>query len=411
MFLLIAWRNIIVNKRRSLISIFLSAFLTVLLIFFIAWQDGQHEKMIRDSIEAYTGYVQIQGLNFQKYPDYEHLVYNLQEVKQKIKHVPGIKHSSERFETFALYSAQSDSIGGLLIGIVPSTEQYVSRLKRSVIQGRFLKDTDGADVLVGKDMAERLKIQIGDKLTFISQALDYSTAADILTVKGIFNTASALDFNAAFINKNYMDSQFLSDNTASAIVIMPVKKQLYKLDNLTAAINKVLDTKKNIAVSWQTILSSLVQLVNMDSAFGYLSYGILLVVVFFVIMIFSLINIFQRTKEIGVLKAIGTKPSQIFRMIIGESFLLGFISVIIGGIIGLLLIYYFNIHPIEIKVSKEILDQYKKWGIMDFNFPTLVSYALVLKVCFIVLAMNIVAALYPIYKVNRFKPIEAINYI
>ncbi|MFH1776885.1 MAG: FtsX-like permease family protein [Candidatus Omnitrophota bacterium] len=412
MFWKIAWRNIWAAKRRAILKIALSAFCTVFLVFFLSFMHGQHVKMIKDAVEIYTGYIQITGRDYYDHPDYDHLIYNLKAVKKIIAGYPEIERASERLETFALFSGEEDSVGGMLTGINPVEEQYISRIKKAVKQGEYLDGTAKPFALIGKKLAERLKIRLGDKVTYISQAIDYSMAADNLIIKGIFTTGSQLDAQGIFINKAYMDEVFLTEDIASHYCILPKEKfRETKLKYLVGKLNQQLPSSENTAVSWKVPLKSLVQLVQVDNAFGYFSYGILVVVIFFVIMIFSLISIFQRTREIGILRAVGTKPREVLMILLGEAFFLGMISVIVGGVVGAFLVYYYHIHPIEFNVPQEILEQYQKWGVVDMIFPTVFSYAAILRNCLFVLALNVCAVIYPAVKVSRYKPIEAINYV
>ena len=412
MFWKITWRNIWKKKRQSLLTIALSVFCTIFLIFSFAFMHGQHRKMIRDAVEIYTGYLMITGKGYHDHPDYDHLIYNLEEVEQFIALQPEIESSSARFETFALFAGNEDSVGGMLAGIEPLNEQDISRIKRAVNQGGYLRDTDQPFCLIGKKLAKRLNVGLGDKLTYISQALDFSMAADILTIKGIFSTGAGLDSDAVFVSKSYIDGIFLTENTASQVVLLPKEEfRNRKLKHILNRFNQELASTENEAVDWKTPLKSMLQLINVDSAFGYFSYGILVVVIFFVIMIFSLISIFQRTREIGVLRAVGTKPRQIILMFAGEALILGTAAVIIGGTIGGWLVYHYHVNPIAFDVPQEILEQYQRWGVVDMVFPTVFSYVDILYQCLFVLLLNICAVLYPAVKVAAYKPIDAINYV
>jgi len=412
MFWKIAWRNIWAKKRQSILTIVLSAFCTVFLIFFLGFMHGQHEKMIRDAVEIYTGYIQITGEGYQDHPDYDHLIYELEAVKRLVSEFPDIKNAGERFQTFALFAGEEDSAGGMLVGINPHVEPEISRIQSAMAQGAYLEETDKPYCLVGKKLAKRLNVGLGDELIYLSQAVDMSMAADILTIKGVFSTGSPMDANGVFVNKIYMDEVFLTRNMASHYVVLPKKEfRARRLDGLVVELNKKLTGTESRAVSWKVPLKSMLQLVKVDNAFGYFSYGILVVVIFFVIMIFALISVFQRTREIGVLRAIGTRPKQIFLMLLGEAFILGLIAVVIGGVIGGWLVYYYHVHPIHFNVPPDVLEQYQQWGVIDMTFPTVFSYTAILNNCLFVLLLNILAILYPAAKVNTYKPIDAINYV
>lgn len=412
MFSLIAFRNIFANKRKSIITIILSIFSTIFITFSFALTEGSHLKMIRDSVETYTGYIMVVGRNYISKPNYDNLIYNLPEVEKIVSKEKRIITASPRLETFALFSSDTDSIGGMLIGIVPENEQFLSRVKRTVYKGRYLTNTDKPEAIMGDDFANKLKIKIGDKLTYLSNALDSSIAADNIKIVGLFHTSSPLDTSMVFIPKKYMDTVFLSEGVASHYVMLP--KNEYrdgKLQILKTSLNQKIPRELDEVVTWQTILYSLIEMLAFDSIANYFTYGILVLVIFFVIMIFSLISILQRTKEIGVLRAMGTKPSQIFLMLFLEALILGVVSVIIGGIISLIINYHFNVHPIHFDLPKEVLKEYQKWGLLDFNIPTKFSFLDVFYLSFLIIAMNLLAILYPAFKIIKMKPIEAMNYV
>lgn len=412
MFLRIAWRNILAKKRRSLITISLSALCTVFLIFVLSFMDGQHAKMIKDAVEIFTGYIQVTGRGYQDNPDYDHLIFDLGSVRRALSRTPGIEAAAARFQTFALFAGEGNSAGGTLIGIEPAQEKKTSRIASAVTKGKYLAGGKGRKCIIGKKLAERLDLRVGDDLTYLSQSVDMSIAADILKIEGIFATGSQMDYNTVIVDKAYMDGIFHTDNIASHYVLLPAPKfRTGALGRLVGIINKELAATGSEAVSWKVPLKALLQLLDVDSAFGYFSYGILVVVVFFVIMIFFLINVFQMTREIGIMRAIGTTPRQILTILVTESFILGLIAVILGGIIGGILVYHYNINPIEFKVSKEILEQYNKWGVVDTAFPTVFSYISIIYICLFVLLLNVLAVLYPVVTVNKYKPIEAIHYV
>jgi len=412
MFWIIAWRNILAKKRRSVLTVLLSALCTVFLVFVLSFMDGQHLKMIKDAVEIFTGYIQVTGKGYQDDPDYDHLVFDLDKVKKTISGFPEIESASTRFQTFALFAGEEASVGGSLIGIDPVQEKKVSRIGSAVTGGDYLRGGDGRKCIVGKKLAERLDLRIGDELTYLSQSVDMSIAADILKISGIFSTGSQMDSNTVFVDKEYMDGMFQTENIASHYILLPSEKfRGGRLAGLVKRIDNKLAGTGAEAVSWKVPLKSLLQLLDVDSAFGYFSYGIVVVVTFFVIMIFFLINVFQMTREIGIMRAVGTAPAQILKIFVTESFILGLIAVTIGGVIGGFIVHYYNTNPITFDVSKEILEQYQKWGVVDMSFPTVFSYLSIFYICLFVFLLNIVAVLYPVFTVNRYKPIDAIHYV
>jgi ABC-type lipoprotein release transport system permease subunit len=404
----IAWRNILRNKRRSIISVLLSILCVAVLMFFQGLNDGGHEKMIADNVEVYSGYLQIHGQGYQENGNYDHLIFDLDEVLEKIKDVKGIKAQTIRLETFALFSAKEDAIGGMLVGINPENEAKISRIKRALSGGRYLSASDTNAVYLGEDLAKRLEVKIGDELVFISSALDYSMAAAKLKVCGFFKT-NLFDFDkrTAFVNKVFLDQEFLADNTASHIIIFP--ENLDRLNKIQKNIKAVLPKGKYEVMTYQETLEAILQFINLDNAFGALTFGLLALIVFFVVMIFSLISILQRTKEIGIMRAIGTTQEQIYKMLLAEGLIFALASIFIGGAIGTVLNYYFQNHPMQFTADPSVVEMYRQFGMVDLVIPAKISfYSLFLGVIPVFL-LNILSVLYPAWLVNKMRPIDAIE--
>ncbi len=405
MILKLAWRNIIRNLRRSILTVLLSALCATALLWAQALNDGAHNKMLFDSIEIYSGYIQIHGKGFQEHPNYDNLIFNVREVKTGLKDIPDIATAATRFETFGLFSGAQDSAGGLLIGIEPEQEAQVSRLKRALKEGRYLQHSDTNAAYIGSELAKKLRVKLGDSVVFVSNAVDLSMAADSLTVVGIFETKLfEFDSRTLIMNKNYMDSVFLADNIATHIIVQPKDRKNALL--LSQRIATRLDLKKYEVLSWQEISKDVLQSIKLDNAFGLLTFMILVLIVFFVIMIFTLISVVQRTREIGIMKALGTSPRYVFLTLLAEVAILGGIGVLIGGAVGSWLSWYFMEHPMVITGAEEL---YKQYGMTDATIPAELSwYALFIGVVPVFLA-NLFSVLYPVLKVNGMKPIDAIE--
>lgn len=403
----IALKNIFHNKTRSLVTIFLSTAATVILIFSTALMDGEHKTMLKNAVELYNGYIQITHKNFRDEPSLDSIIENSTQLINKLEENLDIKTVTQRFETFVLLNSPTKSVGAMIAGINPSKEKFTSKLEKSLYQGDFLNKNDTDTIYIGKDLANNLKVKIGDELSFIGTCVDYSFCADIFTVKGIFKTGIyEFDSSSSFVNKPYFDKIFLSKDLATHIVILP--QDIQKAQTLSDKISKTL-TPKLTSQSWKEFMHSLLKAMEIDSVFGYITLAVFFIVIFFVILIYTLLSVYARIKEIGVLRAIGTKQKEIFKMLFFESAVLSFISVIIGGAIGAYLAYYFNINPIDF--GSEFDEQFKYYGLQSTALPTDFNILNIIRDMLIIYVLCIGSTLYPIFKVNSFKPIEAINHV
>lgn len=406
MFFKIAVRNIRAYKKRSIITVILLACTTALLVFATAYMDGSHERMIRSSVEIYPGYVQITHRDFRDSPSLENLIFDAGQVTAALADLPGIAVLTPRYESFVLFAAGNKAVGGMLTGIDPAKEGRVSRLWESRKQGEYLEETDSALVYMGSELARRLKVGVNDEVAFVGTGADYSFSADTLRVKGIFRTG-LFDFDnrAAFVAKSYLDRVMGAENYATHFIVLPARPE--EAAELAAAIGERLGPEYE-AASWRQTMAGLVQAMRVDTIFGYITLGIIFIVIFFVVMIYTMLAVSARLRDIGILRAVGTEPGQVWRMLVMESVLLALVSVVAGGLIGGSLAYYFKLHPIVFSGFEE---QFKQYGLAMTDMPTAFAPLVIVRDMALMFVLSVAATLYPIHKVNGYRPIEAMHHV
>lgn len=404
---LIALKNIKRNKARTFVTTILTAVSTAILIFLTAFLDGSHQTFLRSSVELYPSYIQVINKDFKDDPSFENIIIDSNNLVKELSRNPKIQTLTQRFENFVLLSSDTKAIGSMIVGIDPQKEEQISKLKKSLLHGEYLNNNDTNQIYIGEQLALNLKVKVGDKISYVGTGVDYSFSADNLYVKGIFSTGSyEFDESSAFVNKSYFDKAFISENLSTHIIILP--KDITQAQTLSDEINKNLPSYL-LSQSWEEFMKALVQAMEIDSVSGYITMAIFFLVIFFVILIYTLLSIFARTKEIGILRAIGTTQNDVFNMLFFESLVLSFIGVIIGGIIGAILAYYFYINPLDLGSSYD--EQFKQYGLINTAIPTAFDKVTILRDMFIMFILTIISTLYPIFKVNNTKPIEAINHV
>ncbi len=406
MLLKIAIRHILAYKSRSIVTMLLTCVTTTLLVFASAYMDGSHNKMIESAVEIYPGYLQITNKEFRDQPSFENLIFDTKYVQDKLSDISGIAVMGARFESFVLFTSEEKAVGGMFTGIEPEKEADLSRLKKSLMKGDYLEKDDYGKVYMGHVFAKKLDVGVGDKLAFVGTGADYSFAADHLTVKGLFKTGLfEFDASTAFVNKSYFDEVMAAENISTHYIVLP--------DNPVAAPKLAESISMSLgpsyqSASWQETMSGLVSAMRIDSIFGYITLGILFIVIFFVVMIYTLLTVFARVNSLGIMRAVGTSQNQLLTILIYESIILGGISVIVGGILGGALAYYFQIHPIVFTGYEE---QFKQYGLAASSMPSLFSPITIARDMVIMFILSILATVYPIIKINRLRPIEAIRHV
>jgi len=412
MILKMAVRELLTHKKRSFITLLLSAFSTGLFIFANAISDGSHNQLIRSSVEVYPGYMQITNRAFEDNPSFDNLIFDVAKVKDVLGAVEGIKSYAVRFEAFSLYSTEEQSIGGMFTAIEPENEAEVSRLKSSLIEGEYLGREDTNALYIGAELAKRLKVGVGEKISFISTGADYSFAADNLVIKGLFKTKLyEFDNSCAFVNKAYFDTVMKSENIATHIIMTP--DDVNEIDTLTNDLQKALEDTLEVK-NYKTTMKDLIMAMEIDEVFGYITLGIFFVVIFFVISIFAFLSVYARIRQIGVLRAIGTTPVQIVGMLLIEAMILGILSVGIGGGASAYATHHYEKHPINFSNwgDVELEEYYKQYNMVaEVTIPTEFNPPKILIEMLVMLLLNLLTVVYPIVMINRFTPTEAIRYV
>jgi ABC-type lipoprotein release transport system permease subunit len=403
-----AWRNIWRNPRRTLLTVGAITFASVLLVFMLSFQFGSYETMINTAVKISTGHLQVQAEKYQEKKSIRWVIPQPQAVAKVVDQIPQVAAYTFRAQAFALVSSEDRTYGVVVTGIDPQKEASVSRLKKLVRDGTFLAAGDNHQAVVGKLLAKNLRVTIGDELTLLGQGRDGSIAATVVQLKGIFSSGiDEFDRAAMHIPLNTFRDTFSMDQAVHEIVV--IGRSLSDVPAIKAQLSAALDgtggAKKFKTLDWQELMPGLRQAIEMDLISGLIFYGLLIIVVAFSILNTFLMAIFERTKEFGVMMAIGTTPRRLTKILLIESITITLIGTLAGICIGIGITYYFQINGIDFSGGSELLSQF---GITGRMYPKL-SFLSVSIGPFMVLLITFFAALYPALKVRRLLPVEAMT--
>jgi ABC-type lipoprotein release transport system permease subunit len=401
--LALAWRNAWRNPRRTVLTAAAIAFACVLLVFMLSWQFGSYETMVRTSVSVSMGHVQVQAPGYKDRPEAHTVVEDPSRVAQALDGAPGVRAWSMRARAFSLLSAGSKTYGGMVVGIQPQREARVSRLEELVRQGEYLAPGDYGQALVGSVLAENLGIGPGDELVVLGQGRDGSIAAMAYTVKGVYR--SGLDeFDRSTIHVPLASFQEAFAMRGAVHMAVAAAESLDAVPALKAHLETALEP--DLAVwDWKELMPGLVQSIQMDLAGGIIFYAILLVIVAFSILNTFLMAVFERTREFGMLLALGARPGRIARMLLLESGTIALLGLAAGMVLGAAVTGYFQVRGIAIPGSDAILEQF---GLPSRIHPRLSLLSLTAGPV-AVLAITLLSALYPALKPLGLKPVEAMH--
>ena len=408
--LIMSIRNILRNPRRTLLTMSAIAFACLLLVFMLSFQLGSYGTMINASVKIQAGHIQILAGDYQENPKIRKTIQNPRTVLEILETAPDIIASTPRAEAFSLVSSNDRSRGILVVGIDPQKEEKVSTIKSLIRKGKFLEEKDFNQALVGSLLARHLKVGVGDELTILGQARDGSIAASIAEIKGIYSSGmDEFDRSAIQVPLTYSQDLFQMGESIHRVVLLcsSLSRVSTTRDYLIRHIHDHGGQRNLRVLSWKELMPGLVQGITMDLASGLIFYLILIIVVAFSILNTFLMALFERTREFGVMLAMGTKPGRLMKLLFMESFFLTLAGALLGTLGGCLITLWFQKHGIEISGASDMLKQY---GITGAIYPRL-TWLSALTGPLAVILITLTSALYPALKAKKLTPVEAMNHV
>ena len=400
----LALKNIRFYKGRSITTFFLTFIAAYFFIVYVAFMDGSHSSMLKNALQVYTGSFQIYQKEYREEGGYDYLIEDTQKVFDMLQKTEGLKAYASRLETYGISSSKERSSAMMLTGVDFNKEALLSELKKALKTGVY--DSNGSCLYLGSGLAKKLQVKMGDEVSFVGSAIDYSFVAELFKVCGTFKTGMYdFDTQSAFMNRSYFDTIFLSENSSSYVVSMV--SNMNENDEIAHKISQKLPEELKV-YTWKALMKSMVELMEVDSLFGYISIALFFLVIFFVIMIYGFINVSARIKEFGVLKSIGVSSVSIDKLLFYEILILTLLALVFATPLGAYTAYYFEVHPI---VIAGMSDMYKDYGVVSDEVPTLFEHFTVFWNILVVFALNILSIVYPLFYVRSFTSVEAMHHV
>jgi ABC-type lipoprotein release transport system permease subunit len=399
-----AWRNIWRNRRRSILSILAVAVSCALLIVSMALQRGSYSDMIRHTVQMHCGHVQIQHPDYREDRDLISCIEQPDRILQHMDKMPHIAGAAPRINAPVLLAGENSTFGAMLLGVDPGREPEVSTITNRLKKGTWLSAERPDGIILGEKLARNLNLKAGDDLVFIGQAMDGSTAAGRATVLDIFSFGvDELDRNAAAMNLSVIQEAFAMENKASAIAVL-LENDRYRRDFTNSAASFL--GPQETMLGWPELQPGVVQAIRMDWNSGLISYAILVLIVAFGIANTFLMAFMERIHEYGVLMSIGTRNRSLALMNMTESIMLTLTGIAAGVLIGIPVTLWFQTNGIRFSEEGHMAARY---GMSPVIHPEL-SLPVILWAGCIVFVITALMALYPVRRILRLRPAEALRH-
>jgi ABC-type lipoprotein release transport system permease subunit len=402
MVLKIAFRNIFRQKRRTLLTTLTMFGGFVLCSFSIAFMDGSYNNVINMFTRNQLGHIQIHHHEYTDRPALYRTIDDYEQVGRALDGTERVEAWAPRVFSAGLASVENKSAGVRIIGVDPARETAATRFDKKIISGVGFSDADPYEALLGKGLATRLGADVGEEVVVVSQGADGSIANDLYTIIGLVESGNEMDDQMSLYLR-LADAQellVLEGRVHEIAVVANSVRGLYGLsDSITAAIGR----SELTVEPWQVFAKSFYDAMKADQKGNWISLVVITMLVAIGVLNTVLMTVLERTREYGLMRAIGTRPRQVFGLVIIEVFEMALLSVGIGLVIAYAVNYTFSIVGIPIPPVE--------YGGVTFNVMNTEinarSFAIPL-VC--VVASAVVISVFPALKAARTQPATAMRY-
>jgi ABC-type lipoprotein release transport system permease subunit len=398
----LAWRYLWRNHRRTIIMLGAISVGVWAMIFMTALSRGMVDQMIEDGVSALPGHVQVHHPQFLDDPSVANRILTTDTELASMFDAADFRAWASRVKVPAVIASEYESRGVTLLGIDPAAEREFGYLSYDDVEGRFLESVDDNGIVIGRELADKLETEVGKRVVLMSQDPDNDIADRGFRVVGLFESdVPAFEEGNVFVGKAAAQKMLRIGKTTTEIVFLGDSyrdiEPLY--DRVTASVDSMLDVSRWSEVA--TYLGSMLKVMD--------GFVMIWMVVIFLALSFGLVNtlvmaVFERVREIGLMLALGMKPSNILGQIIIESMMLLSVGLVIGNVLA-----WASIAPlrggIDISVVAEGMEM---MGAASVLYPRLYVSDMILANV-IVLFLGFLASLSPAWRASRYEPVEAIT--
>jgi len=404
-------RNLFRNRRRTLITASTVAIAVMLMQFTFALMMGLEQQSFDNLINYQTGHAKIYAAGYfdeRSELPLEPALDNAAEIQALLGTIAGVAATTPRLNFFAQISNGIDQLPVQGIGIqVAGSDDDVFRIPGAIVEGAYLEPAEEG-MLLGSGLAELFGVSTGDWLTVLTKTAAGAWEALDLPITGIVGSGNpAIDQNSFLIS---LDAAQEILEMPDAVTEVAVRFRLGARESvILQRVNEIMGNESSVEVKgWRSIEDSFLALTKMKRSGQGVMLGIMLIMAVVGITNMMLMATYERTREIGMLLAMGMRRKGIRRLFLSE----GAVNGLLGGAIGTLL----ALIPI-IWLANSGWDLTATYGDMDIGYPVrgviypTVSSIMIFLIWLFTGVMATVAAWYPAVRASRLKAVEALRHV
>lgn len=399
----LARKNMWRNRHRTLIVMASIAFAVVLSVFASSLKTGVFDNLIKNMVSYYTGYIQVHQKGYWDERILDNSFTNQPELEKKILSLPEITGISPRLESFALVSTGDKTKGCMVAGVDPEKEDQITSLKSKITHGTCISN-DLGKIMLADGLMKRLNVQLNDTLVLIGQGYHGATAAGKYRIAAQLHFGSPeLNDNALFLSLTDAQELYAAENQLTSFALSIRNPD--NIQSIQASLQQKLGNTYEV-MTWKEMMPDIEQHIRGDSTNMQIVQLILYLLISFGIFSTLLVMMEERKFEMGMLIAIGMRKQKLAIVLLLESLMTVLAGCIIGIMIAIPLVTYFNLHPIHI--TGETAKAYQRFGFEPI-FPASLHPRHFIEQGIVVLCIGLLLSLYPVYKIFTLNTIQAMR--
>ena len=398
----LAWRNLWRNYRRTMIMLLAIMVGVWAMIFLTASLRGMVDNMVKTGISTLPGHVQIHALAYRDDPTVTHSLPTPSEALLEVLDSEQVVAWTSRIKVPAMISSEQDNRGITLLGIDPAGEIALGFDLGDVIDGRFLRDPDDRGVVIGRKLMQQLETRVGKRVVVMSQDPENAIAERGFRVVGVFKAGlENREESIVYAGRSVAQAMLGMGSGISEVAILGHDYRTPA--ELTEHIRAVASPGSEV-LSWLELdpyLSSMLQLMD--------GFVLVWMVVIFLALSFGLVNtlmmaVFERVREIGLMRALGMRPSAIVYEVLVESLMLLTLGLLAGNVLAVGTIVWLK-DGIDVSAVSDGLEM---MGVTSVMYPVFQWSDLILANT-VVIGLGIITSLLPAWRAAQYRPVEALS--
>jgi len=350
-----AWRNLGRHKRRSALTALAMGLVIAMSMFMGSMMAGMSNNMTEAIVDRSIGHVHINHADYPETVSAYDAVPDAAALLQTLRARDDVRAANGRINGFGLFSKDSEGEGasegavGAILGTDLDAEAELTRLDRAVTHGAYPAEQGSRSVIVGYRLAEELELAVGDRIIVVTSALDGSTGNDIYGVRGIYRTGTNRLDKSIVMDLALAQELTVQGDEVHEIVVVTTGDN----DTIRDFVADAKNTWPDLAVRpWWEIRPEVVEMIAMSDGFNRVFIVVVLMVAAFGVINTLLMSVYERTREFGVMQAVGMRPAFIVQLVLAESMLLAMVSAVMGLAMGGVLDLYMIEVGLDLAVSE-----------------------------------------------------------